>query len=249
MKTFPSMFFLLALFAVPAFATVTVTSPTPNSTVTSPIHYVATATTSTCSKGVASMGIYVNNKLLYTVHGASLNTYLTLASGYQHTVVEEWDYCGGASYTTINLTVGSGTTNPPGVTVSTPTPGSTVTSPVHYEATAGTNTCSSGVASMGIYVNNKLVYTVQGASLNTSISMAAGAEHTVVEEWDHCGGAAYTTVNLTVSSGTTPPPPPSGGVNVTTWHVDNNRSGLNNKETSLSLANVAPKTFGKLFSY
>src|SRR6185312_7657734 len=204
MKTFPSMFFLLALFAAPAFATVTVTSPTPNSTVTSPVHYVATATTSTCSKGVASMGIYVNNKLLYTVHGASLNTYMTLASGYQHTVVEEWDYCGGASYTTINLTVGTGTTNPPGVTVSTPTPGSTVTSPVHYVATAGTNTCSSGVASMGIYVNNKLVYTVQGASLNTSISMAAGAEHTVVEEWDHCGGAAYTTVNLTVASSAKP---------------------------------------------
>ena len=206
MKTFPSVFFLLALFAVPAFATVTVTSPTPGSTVTSPVHYVATASTSTCSKGVASMGIYVNNKLVYVVQGASLNTNLTLANGYQHTVVEEWDHCGGASYTTVDLTVGSGSTgtNPPGVTVTTPTPGSTVTSPVHYVATAGTNTCSSGVASMGIYVNNKLIYVVQGASLDTSVSMATGAEHTVVEEWDHCGGASYTTVNLTVASSATP---------------------------------------------
>jgi hypothetical protein len=39
------------------------------------------------------------------VGGASLNTMLTLPSGSQHTVVEEWDNCGGASYTPINVTV------------------------------------------------------------------------------------------------------------------------------------------------
>jgi len=49
MKTFPSVLALLALFAVPAFATVTVTSPKPGSTVASPVHYVASATASTCS--------------------------------------------------------------------------------------------------------------------------------------------------------------------------------------------------------
>ena len=150
------------------------------------------------------MGVYVNNKLIYVANGASLNVEISMANGPEHTVVEEWDHCGGASYTTINLTVGSGSTNPPGVTVSSPTAGSTVTSPVHYVATAGTNTCSKGVASMGVYVDNKLVYTVQGASLNTSIAMATGAEHTVVEEWDNCGGAAYTTVDLTVASSAAP---------------------------------------------
>jgi len=40
----------------------------------------------------------------------------------------------------------------------------------------------------GIYVNNKLVYVVNAASLNKSLSLANGAEHTVVEEWDKCGG-------------------------------------------------------------
>ncbi|MGA9718934.1 MAG: alkaline phosphatase family protein [Acidobacteriaceae bacterium] len=108
---------LLAIAAAThAFASVAVTSPAANSTVTSPVHYVATATTNTCSKGVASMGVYVNNKLIYTVKGTSLNTYVTLAAGAEHTVVEEWDYCGGASYTTINLTVKSST--PQGPTVS-----------------------------------------------------------------------------------------------------------------------------------
>jgi hypothetical protein len=82
-----------------------VTSPLPNSTVDSLVNYTATAT-STCSKGVASMGVYVNNKLIYTVPGAKLNTSLELSAGEQQTAVEEWDNCGGATFSTVNLTVG-----------------------------------------------------------------------------------------------------------------------------------------------
>jgi uncharacterized protein YjdB len=42
---------------------------------------------------------------------------------------------------------------------------------------------------------------------------------------------------------------PGTGVNLATWQVDNNRSGLNAGEQSLSPANVNPQMFGKLFSY
>ncbi len=100
----PVLSTLLALSA-PAFATVTVTSPANGSTVTSPVHYVASATTSTCSKGVASMGIYVNNKLTYVVDSDTMNTELTLSVGSQQTTVEEWDNCGGATYVYVDLTV------------------------------------------------------------------------------------------------------------------------------------------------
>jgi acid phosphatase len=85
-----------------------------------------------------------------------------------------------------------------GVTVVQPSPGAAVTSPVHYVASATTNTCAKGVAAMGIYVNNVLKYVVNGAQLNTTIALSPGAEHTVVEEWDYCGGAAFATINLTV---------------------------------------------------
>ena len=107
MKTLHYVCLAFLLFAAHAFAAVTVTSPAAGATVSSPVHYVATATASTCSKGVASMGIYVNNKLVYVVDAASMNYELTLAAGAEHTVVEEWDHCGGATYTTINLTVKS----------------------------------------------------------------------------------------------------------------------------------------------
>jgi hypothetical protein len=96
---------ILLVNALPALATVTVTGPTAGSTVTSPVQYTATASASTCSKGVASMGIYVNNKLVYSVSGSKLSTSISLATGTQHTVIEEWDKCGAATYTTVNLTV------------------------------------------------------------------------------------------------------------------------------------------------
>jgi hypothetical protein len=40
----------------------------------------------------------------------------------------------------------------------------------------------------------------------------------------------------------------SGKTNITTFHLDTNRSGLNDQKTVLTTANVAPATFGKLFS-
>jgi phospholipase C len=151
------------------------------------------------------MGIYVNNKLTYFAKGAqSINTQLTLSAGTQRTVVEEWDHCGGASSTPVNFTVGSQPTTT-GVVVTSPANNSTVSSPVNFVASASTQTCAAGVSSMGIYVNNKLVYMAKGAQqINTQLSLSAGAQRAVVEEWDHCGGAASTAVNFTVSSASTP---------------------------------------------
>ncbi|MGA7707806.1 MAG: alkaline phosphatase family protein [Acidobacteriaceae bacterium] len=111
MNVFRSVSLIVIAFAVPAFATVTVTSPTPGATVTSPVQYIATAAAPACAAGVGSMGIYVNNVQVYSSHGASqINTQLTLNPGSNHTVVQEWDKCGGSSYTTVNLTVASGPT-------------------------------------------------------------------------------------------------------------------------------------------
>lgn len=57
-------------------------------------------------------------------------------------------------------------------------------------------------------------------------------------------GSVSATSAITVNAATSP----SGSVNVTTYHYDNKRSGLNNNETSLTPANVKSGTFGKLFS-
>ena len=199
MKAFSYTTLILLSFSVPAFANVTVSSPANAATVNSPVQYAAVATTSTCSKGVASMGVYVDNQLLVVQNGTSLNTAVTLAPGKYNTVVEEWDYCGGATFTPVAITV----TSQSGIFLTSPAINSIVNSPVNYVATATTSTCSKGVASMGVYVNNKLVIVQNGASLNTQVSLGAGSQNTVVEEWDKCGGASYVPVNVTIQqSGT-----------------------------------------------
>jgi phospholipase C len=199
MKAFRCVVLILLGCSTPALADVVVSSPANSATITSPVQYVATSTTETCAKGVASMGIYVNNQLTYVVNSAKLNTAISLSPGKYDTVVEEWDHCGGASYTHVAVTVTAQTgSTQTGVVVTSPANNSIVASSVNYVATATTTTCSMGVGSMGIYVNNKLVYVVNGAKLNTTLTLNPGAEHTVVEEWDHCGGASYTTINLTV---------------------------------------------------
>ncbi|MGD0914807.1 MAG: hypothetical protein ABR928_23170 [Terracidiphilus sp.] len=194
MKALSAVSLLALLVAAPAFATVVVNSPTNGETVSTTATYVATSTATTCSRGVASMGVYVDNDLVKVVDGDQLNAAISLTVGNHNTVVQEWDYCGGSTYTPIAVTVATQS----GVYVTSPAPNSTVNLLANYVATA-TSTCSKGVGSMGIYVNNILVYTVQGAKLNTSLELSPGAQHTVVEEWDHCGGATYSTVNLTVT--------------------------------------------------
>jgi hypothetical protein len=195
MKTLSSVLLLFLATAAPSFATVIVSSPSNGATVSLTVSYAATASTSTCSTGVASMGVYVDDELLYTVSGNVLKTTLTINPGNHTTVVEEWDFCGGATFVSMSITA----TAAAGVHVTSPANNSTVSSPVSFVATA-TSTCAKGVASVGIYVDNQLVYVEQGAALNTPLSLAAGAQQTVVEEWDKCGGASYVLVNLTVQS-------------------------------------------------
>jgi hypothetical protein len=189
--------FVPIFFAVSAFAGVTVTSPSNNSTVGTSVKFVATAIG--CSKGVASMGIYPQAfQLAYVTNGASLNTTLNLNPGSYAVVVQEWDYCGGASTKTVNITVNSSTKS--GVFVTAPGNNSTVGSPVNFSATA-TTSCSLGVASMGVYTGpSQLAYVVNGASLNTNLTLSPGTYNTTVQEWDKCGGASTTPIAITVSS-------------------------------------------------
>jgi hypothetical protein len=90
-----------------------------------------------------------------------------------------------------------------GVTVSKPSSGATVQSPVHFVASATTN-CSKGVSAIGIYTAPfQLAYVVNGASLDTNLTLSPGDYATVVEEWDNCGGASSAAVPITVTAGNT----------------------------------------------
>ena len=183
-------------FAMPAFATVAISTPSNNSTVGSSVAVVASSST-TCSLGVASSGIYVDNVLKYVVASNVVNTTISLAPGKHWVVVQEWDYCGQASNAPLSLTVATSA----GISVTSPANGSVVTAQVPFVASA-TTTCPAGVAATGVYVNNNLVYKTAGATLNAPITLGVGPQYAVVQAWDQCGGATTTPLNLTVT-GTT----------------------------------------------
>lgn len=187
---------LVLVCVLPASATIAVSSPNNNSTVGSSVRIAASATTP-CAKGIASMGIYVDNVLRYTVVGTKLDTAVSVTPGPHLIVVTEWNYCGGSSTATLNVTYPTTA----GITVNSPANNSTVGTPAMFVATA-TTSCPHGVAAMGVYANDKLLYTVAGATLNAPITLGLGQQNTVVQEWDNCGGSAKTPVKVTVT-GTT----------------------------------------------
>jgi hypothetical protein len=86
-------------------------------------------------------------------------------------------------------------------------------------------------------IANTSVATVVAGGLATGV--AAGS--TTIKASLPSGASSSASITVTLPAG--------AGTNILTWHVDNNRSGLNASETSLTPANVAPQTFGKLFFY
>ncbi len=85
------------------------------------------------------------------------------------------------------------------VSVSAPANNSSVGNTVQYVATAATS-CAKGVAAMGIYTAPYvLAYKVNGAKLDTVLTLNAGTYDTVIVAWDNCGGASTASVKVTVA--------------------------------------------------
>ncbi len=97
---------LLILATACLAGTVSVTSPSSGSSTTSPVHFVASATS---SYTVSSMMIYVDNKAVYTVYSSSLNTYVSMGIGWHSIVVKSWDVTGAISSMSLSINVTSTT--------------------------------------------------------------------------------------------------------------------------------------------
>ena len=88
--------------ATASFAGVTVSSPAAGSTSGSPVHFVASATS---THPITAMRIYVDNLSVYLVSASSLNTSVTMSAGTHSVVVQAWDSTGAVFKAPMNLTV------------------------------------------------------------------------------------------------------------------------------------------------
>jgi hypothetical protein len=204
LKKFVRLFVsLLAFSSIGVAQSVTVSSPSNGATVGSPVNFVASATGG--SFPVTAMRIYVDNVSDYLTNSSSLNTSLALAGGGHYVVVQAWNSAGQVFKNALNITVGSSPSPSAGaVTVTSPGNGATVTSPVNFVA-AATPVSGRVITAMMIYVDNNSDYTTNAASLNTSLSLAAGGHSVVVQAWDNTGAVYKSALSINVSTGGTTP--------------------------------------------
>ncbi len=87
-----------------------------------------------------------------------------------------------------------------GVAITSPAPGSTSGSPIHFVASASS---SSPVIAMHIYVDNVSVFANSSSSLDTLVPMSTGSHYVVVQAWDSAGGIFKTAETISVTGGTT----------------------------------------------
>lgn len=118
MKNAIRLLIVTLTLATASFAGVTVSSPAAGSTAGSPVHFVASATS---THPITAMRIYVDNLSVYLVSASSLNTSVTMSTGTHSVVVQAWDSTGAFFKTPLTLKV-SGTAPTP-----TPTPAPTPT--------------------------------------------------------------------------------------------------------------------------
>jgi hypothetical protein len=104
------------------------------------------------------------------------------------------------------VTFGLATAAFAGVTVSSPTAGTTQASPVHFVASA---TSTSSITGMRVYVDNVSVYALSASKIDTSIGMSAATHNVVVQAWDTTGAVFRQALTITVTASSPLPVPPS----------------------------------------
>ena len=179
-----------------SFAGVTITSPQNGSTVSSPVHVVASATS---ANPITFMRIYVDNIDVYDIAANRIDTSVSMSPGTHNVIVQAWDSKGTVFKAPITITV-SAPPPPPGVTVSSPRNGATLASPVHVVAAA---TSVNPITFMRIYVDNISVYGSATSKIDTLVNTSTGAHNVIVQAWDSKGTILKTPVSITVNPTTT----------------------------------------------
>lgn len=200
MHTFFKLVATVSLLVSAAQAGITVSSPANGADVGTPVHIVASATS---SSPIVAMKVYVDNSVAYSTSSNSIDTYLPMASGWRYVVVQSWDSTGAVQKQALNIKVAYTTTVQPsstsGITVSEPANGSTVGSPVRMVAS------SPGAVAIKVYVDDQVAFSTGSASFDTYIAMAAGTRNIVVQSWDSSGVVRKQPLTISVGGGSSTP--------------------------------------------
>jgi hypothetical protein len=200
---------LLLLSTIGLAQTVSVSSPANGATVSSPVHFVGSADGG--GFPATAIRVYVDNQSMYTTNSANLDTQVQIPTGNHSVVIQAWNSAGQVFKNSMNLNVSNNNpvSSTGGISVSSPANGSTTASPVPFVAAATPNS-GRVIMAMRIYVDSNSAYTVNAASLNTSLGLSAGKHSVVIQAWDNTGTVYKNAFSINVGSpNPTPSPTPT----------------------------------------
>jgi hypothetical protein len=200
MKFGTPLYLALAIFAAPALAGVTVSSPSNGAEVSSPFSLVASAA-SCSSQHITSMAYSLDhNADALVVKSGSIQAQVSASAGAHTLKVKAWGSGGAVCVTDVPITVASDPVSTSGsVSVYAPAQGADVQSP--FTLSASSVSCSSHqVVSMGYSLDsNTDTTTVNGESIDSQVTSTAGSHVLHVKSWSSGGGACVTDVDIAVS--------------------------------------------------
>jgi Bacterial Ig-like domain (group 2) len=214
------------LTVTPILTSISVSPATPTISVAATQQFTATGTYSDGSTKPVTATWTAANPAIATINASGLAT--AVASGATLITASSNGISGSTTLTVSGLTL-SISPNPASVAVG-------ATQQFTAMATQAGGSPTNVTAMTTWTIGNTAVATVTSGGLATGVAVG---NTSVTATYNGITASAPITVSL--AAGT--------GVSVLTWHMDANRSGLNPGETSLTPSNVAPATFGKLFSY
>lgn len=169
---------------------VNVASPANGSSVSSPVHFVASAT-SGCS--INAVRIYVDSQSLYTLNAGSLDTSLALTNGSHNVVVQAWDSTNAVAKSAMNINVVPACKSSASVSIAAPVAGYTLPSPLNLSATA-TSGCK--ITKTAVTVDGSQLTSVASGSISMPVTLATGNHNVTVQTWDETGATASSSVNV-----------------------------------------------------
>jgi len=154
---------VFAILTASAFAAVNVSSPANNSTVSSPAHFIASATS---TKPITGMRIYVDGVDSFHVTTGKIDTMLAMSAGTHKVTIKAWDTAGTSTSSALTVTVGASGPAP----TPTPTPSTVTTSNIDEHTVWGSCDVCAGIGANGPTATHTLDWT-------TSLTMDTKAAH------------------------------------------------------------------------
>lgn len=123
------------------------------------------------------------------------------------------------------------------ISLSAPSNGATVSSPVQIVAKA--NGGNYPITAVWIYVDNQPVYKTASASVNTALTLAAGSHHIVPVAWNSDGQVMSASANIDVRAGTSSGTGGGSGSSPSTSQYQKNFTATSNWVAQFSMADGA----------